>query len=503
MLAILFRREGFDVTLAPGFHAGSRGRDERTRAVRRGAHRSPDARRQRARPLVARQAAHGAHRGHRDDRARDARDGHRGDEARRVRLRHEAVRHDRAARAGRTRRSRSAPSSRRTSGCARSCRASKPSDLLGNSEPMRRILDLVQRIANARTTVLITGESGTGKERIARAIHDAIATAQRQAVPRRQLRRHPRGAHRERALRPRARRVHRRDVATHLGIFREAEGGTVLLDEIGELATAAPGEAPARAPGAQGARASGRSAEVTRRRARARRDEPQRRGGRARRARSGRTSTTGSTSSAIEVPPLRDRREDIRQLAEHFLARCAAEHNKDIRGFSPDALRALDAYAFPGNVRELENVVERAVALATGPTIGLGDLPPRARAARPRSPRRARWICPRTAATSTTCSARSSGGSSCRRSSGRAACGRRPPSCSASPCAACATACRSTPWPRTPTPMMRPPRATSASRRGASERPCASSSESRNTGTATSSTRDNRVLWRDLPSRRV
>jgi two-component system response regulator PilR (NtrC family) len=77
----------------------------------------------------------------------------------------------------------------------------------------------------------------------------------------------------------------------------------------------------------------------------------------------------------IEMPPLRARREDIRPLAEHFLHVCAAEQNKPMRALSPDAMRALDAYAFPGNVRELENIIERAVALARGPTLGLGDLP--------------------------------------------------------------------------------------------------------------------------------
>src|SRR5258708_40105619 len=76
----------------------------------------------------------------------------------------------------------------------------------------------------------------------------------------------------------------------------------------------------------------------------------------------------------MELPTVKEGREDIRALAEHFLLRCAAEQNKDIRTLSPDAFRALEAYAFPGNVRELENVVERAVALATGQTIGLGDL---------------------------------------------------------------------------------------------------------------------------------
>src|SRR5262249_26079109 len=78
----------------------------------------------------------------------------------------------------------------------------------------------------------------------------------------------------------------------------------------------------------------------------------------------------------IELPPLRDRPGDVSRLAERFVRRFALELGKDVRGLTADALRALDAYAFPGNVRELENMIERGVALASGVAIGLGDLPP-------------------------------------------------------------------------------------------------------------------------------
>jgi two-component system, NtrC family, response regulator PilR len=77
----------------------------------------------------------------------------------------------------------------------------------------------------------------------------------------------------------------------------------------------------------------------------------------------------------IQVPPLRERREDIAMLAEFFVARFALELGKQVRGLEGDAIRALEAYAFPGNIRELENMMERAVALASSSAIGLGDLP--------------------------------------------------------------------------------------------------------------------------------
>jgi two-component system response regulator PilR (NtrC family) len=162
-------------------------------------------------------------------------------------------------------------------------------------------------------------------------------------------------------------------VASRAGIFRDADGGTVLLDEVGELP--APLQVKLlRVLQEKKVRGVGSSNEVpvdVRVLAATNRNvEEDVRTGRFRQDLYYRLNVI-----RIEVPPLRERREDIRLLAEHFLARSAAEQAKEIRALSPDALRAIEAYSFPGNARELENVMERAVALATGPTIGLGDLP--------------------------------------------------------------------------------------------------------------------------------
>jgi two-component system response regulator PilR (NtrC family) len=246
-----------------------------------------------------------------------------------------------------------------------------PRDLLGHSEPMRKIVDLVRRVAATRSTVLITGESGTGKERIARAIHELSDRADKpflvvncgaipEALMESELFGHDKGAFTG-------------ATSKHLGLFRDADGGTVLLDEVGELPLSLQvkllrvlQEKKVRSVGAS----TESAVDVRILAATNRHVEDDVKAGRFRQDLYYRLNII-----RIEVPPLRDRREDIGALADGFLVRFALEAGKEVRGFSADALRALDAYGFPGNVRELENIVERAVTLSTTPVIELGDLP--------------------------------------------------------------------------------------------------------------------------------
>lgn len=243
--------------------------------------------------------------------------------------------------------------------------------IFGASAAMQRVLELVTKVAPMRTTVLITGESGTGKERAARALHEQSDRRDKPflvvncgALPEQlmesELFGHEKGSFTGAAART-------------LGLFREADGGTVLLDEVGELPVSLQVKL-LRVLQERKVRPVGSSAEVSvdvRVLAATNRDvEADVREGKFRQDLYYRLNVI-----RVELPPLRDRKGDIPRLAERFTKRFATELGKDVRGLTPDALRALDAYSFPGNVRELENMMERAVALASGPTIGLGDLP--------------------------------------------------------------------------------------------------------------------------------
>jgi two-component system response regulator PilR (NtrC family) len=249
--------------------------------------------------------------------------------------------------------------------------AQKKHALVGKSSAMHALSVLVDRVAQARSTVLITGESGTGKERVARLIAEASDRRNKpflvvncgafpEALIEAELFGHERGAF--------TGAVQRR-----LGIFREAEGGTVFLDEIGELPLTMQVKL-LRVIQEKRVRGVGEAQEVAvdvRVLAATNRDiEEEVRAGRFRQDLYYRLNVL-----RVEVPPLRARREDIPELVEHFLTQAAAENGRGVMNLSPDARRALDAYPFPGNVRELENIIERAVALAAGPSVSMGDLP--------------------------------------------------------------------------------------------------------------------------------
>ncbi len=243
--------------------------------------------------------------------------------------------------------------------------------LVGRSSAAEELRELIDRVARAKANVLITGENGSGKEAVARAVHRASPRAREPfvvvhcgAIPEplleSELFGHDKGAFTG-------------AVAKTRGLVREAAGGTIFFDEIGELPLTMQVKL-LRVLQEKSVRAVGstheESVDIRVLAATNRPVEDDVKSGRFRQDLYYRLNVL-----RVEVPPLRARRDDIAPLALHFTDRASREQGRTVRGIAPDAQRALDAYDYPGNVRELENIIERAVALGTGPVIGLGDLP--------------------------------------------------------------------------------------------------------------------------------
>ncbi|HWM85813.1 MAG TPA: sigma-54 dependent transcriptional regulator [Kofleriaceae bacterium] len=243
--------------------------------------------------------------------------------------------------------------------------------LLGRSPQMQRVFELIGKIHSTRTSVLITGESGTGKELVARALHSEGNRAQKPfvavncgAIPAELL---------ESELFGHRRGSFTGAVADKVGLFQQADGGTLFLDEIGELTLSLQVKL-LRALQERKVKAVGDTmeTEVDVRVIAATNRELEEEV-----ARAAFRSDLYYRLNVIEVrlPALRQRREDLSLLIEHFVRRYAAEQDKRIIGLTPEATRALESYEYPGNVRELENIIEHGITMASGQRIDVTDLP--------------------------------------------------------------------------------------------------------------------------------
>ena len=251
--------------------------------------------------------------------------------------------------------------------------------IVGASGALQRVLDIVRKVAKTNTTVLIRGETGTGKELIAGALHHNSLRANRNFV------RVNCAALQENLLESEL-FGHEKGAFTgadrkRIGRFEQADGGSLFLDEVGDMS-----------PNTQ--------AKILRV---LQEQEFERLGGSRTISVDVRLVTATNRDLAemvatgafredlyyrlhvikVELPPLRDRREDIRLLAQHFLEKYGLENDRQHLELTPDALDLMEQYDWPGNVRELENVIERAVVLATENRIGVELIRDAVRTSRP------------------------------------------------------------------------------------------------------------------------
>jgi two-component system NtrC family response regulator len=244
--------------------------------------------------------------------------------------------------------------------------------IIGKSKGIRNVLAVVDRAAPAKSTILISGESGTGKELVARAVHFASpredgpfisvnCAALNSGVLESELFGHEKGSFTG-------------AVALHRGRFELAHGGTLFLDEIGEL----PPELQVkllrvlqerkfeRVGGSEEIEVDIRVVSAT--------NKDLQREVEADRFREDLYYRLNVVH--LVLPPLRERREDIPLLLAHFTEKAAADNSLPRKTFSPEALELLSGYEWPGNIRQLENVVERCLIMASGDTVTVDDLPP-------------------------------------------------------------------------------------------------------------------------------
>lgn len=244
--------------------------------------------------------------------------------------------------------------------------------ILGASPPVQALLKLIDKVAASKTSVLVIGESGTGKELVARLIHEKSPLANQAfvavncgAIPENLI---------ESELFGHKRGSFTGAVADKEGLFEVANHGTLFLDEVGELPLAmqvkllrAIQDRSFRRVGSNDLvkvdvriiAATNRDLEAMIAQGKFREDLYYR-----------------LNVILIKTPPLRERKGDVRMLADAFLKRVSERHGRPMQGFEPEVLAAMEAYAWPGNVRELENMIERSVALETGVTVGAASLPP-------------------------------------------------------------------------------------------------------------------------------